>query len=423
MSFQASAFETGSKRNIPPWFARPLDVTLTRKGVELIAVFCGALFFAYVFMAVKVVAEGKQAYHFGDFFALWTSALITHGGDAAVNFDADGLHVRQTALGMNPDGYNPFPYPPTFLLLLGPLGNLSLPVAFWVFMTPAFAAYILAMYGGRWRDWWWALGGCIAPATGITVISGQTGFLSGALMVGGLRLLPTRPLLAGVLFGLLTYKPQLGVLVPVALVASGAWRAILATTATLVACVAVSSAVYGFNLLVLWLHSIFEYATRFHPIVGYMPTIWANAIMLGASRSAAWGLQLCVSVPVAVAVWRGFRHGPSDRAAALMVVGTFLATPHAFNYDMPMMTLALVWYFAARYRDGAPLDIGEIIALLLAFTMPFVMLEFKKLDMPMSWAPLGLVFSLIVWPRGAQTKLATLPPSAQITASGSNNSG
>ena len=246
---------------------------------------------------------------------------------------------------------------------------------------------------------------CIAPATGITVISGQTGFLSGALMVGGLRLLPTRPALAGVLFGLLTYKPQLGVLVPVALVALKAWRAILAAAVTLLACVAVSSLVYGFNLWGLWLHSIFEYATRFHPIVGYMPTIWANAIMLGGWRSAAWGLQICVSIPVAIVVWRAFREGPADRAAALTVVGTFLATPHAFNYDMPMMTLALVWYFAARNRDAAPFDVGEIIALLLAFTMPFVMLELKKIDMPMSWVPLGLVFCLIAWPRRVEVEL------------------
>jgi hypothetical protein len=415
MSFQASASETRPKRNVPNWLTRPLDVVLARKTVELIAIFCGALFFAYVFMAVKVVAEGKQAYHFGDFFALWTSAIVTHSGDAAINFDADTLHARQTALGMNPDGYNPFPYPPTFLLVLEPLGQLPLPVAFWAFMIPAFAAYFISICAGRWREWWWALGSVIAPATGITVISGQTGFLSGALMIGGLRLLPTRPALAGVLFGLLTYKPQLGVLVPVALVASGAWRTILAAVATSLACITASSALYGGHLWGLWLHSIFEYATRFHPIVGYMPTIWANAIMLGAWRSAAWGLQLCVSIPVAIVVWKAFRNGPLDRAAALMVVGTFLATPHAFNYDMPMMTLALIWYFTERNRDAAPFDVGEIVALLLAFTMPFLMLELKKIDMPMSWAPLGLMFCLIAWPRGPEARLVVIRSPIQTT--------
>ncbi len=407
MSLQASTWRPRSDRRFPAWLLHPLDLALPRKGVELMAMFVAAMFFAYVFMATKVILEGKQTYHFGDFFALWTSAVITHGGDAATNFDADALHARQITLGMNPNGYNPFPYPPSFLLLLGPLGRLPLHLAFYVFMIPAFAAYFLAMTAGRWREWWWALGAIVAPATGITLISGQTGYLSGALMIGGLRLLPTRPALAGVLFGLLVYKPQLGVLVPVALVAMGGWRAITTAAATFLAGVAVSSYVYGFALWGLWLHSIFEYATRFHPVVGYMPTIYANAIMLGAWRSVAWGLQLVVSIPVGIVVWRAYRDGPSERAAALLVVGTFLATPHAFNYDMPMMTLALVWYFVERYRVAGQLDVGEILALLLAFTMPFLMLELKKIDMPMSWAPLGLMFSLIAWPR--LPKLAAAP--------------
>ncbi len=107
-----------------------------------------------------------------------------------------------------------------------------------------------------------------------------------------------------------------------------------------------------------------------------------------------------MSIPVAVVVWRVWAaEGPSPRAAALLIVGTYLATPHAFNYDMPMMTLALTWYFVARHGEARPFDLGEIVALLLAFTMPFLMLELKKVDMPMSWAPLGLMFCLIAWPR------------------------
>ena len=389
---------------------RPLDLQLSRKAVELTAMFVAAMFCAYVFFAVKFTLAGDVGYHFGDFFALWTSAVVTQAGDAAVNFDPDALHARQVALGMNPDGYNPFPYPPTLLLLLGPLGRLPLHWAFYVVMVPAFVAYVLAMAWGRWREWWWALAACIAPATGITLISGQTGYLSGALMVGALRLLPERPALAGVLFGLLAYKPQLGVLIPVALMAMGGWRAIASATATFAACVIASSWVYGFSLWGLWVHSLVEYATRFHPVVGYMPTVYANAIMLGAWRPVAWGLQLAVSIPVGVVVWRAWASGPSPRAAALLVIGTFLATPHAFNYDMPMMTFALVWYFVARYGEERPFDLGEILALLLAFTMPFLMLELKKVGMPMSWAPLGLMFCLIAWPRAPELKPASVAP-------------
>ena len=173
--------------------------------------------------------------------------------------------------------------------------------------------------------------------------------------------------------------------------------------------VVASGFVYGFALWGLWAHALFEYATRFHPVVGYMPTIYANAIMLGAWRSVAWVLQLAVSIPVGIVVWRAFARGPSDRAAALLVVGTYLATPHAFNYDMPMMTLALVWYFVERFRSEARFDVGEIVALLLAFTTPFIMLNLKTVGMPMSWAPLGLMFCLIAWPRPT-------PPAAEALA-------
>jgi hypothetical protein len=404
MSLEAAAERTQSvaRAGLPRWLADPLAVALSRKSVELVAMVAASLFFAYAFMAAQAVAEGKQAYQFGDFFALWTSAVLTHGGEAAINYDADALHVHQVALGMSEKGFNPFPYPPSLLLLLGPLGGLSLRAAFWSFMLPSFALFCLSMVWGRWRDWPYALGALIAPATAIALISGQTGFLSGALMVAGLRLLPTRPALAGVMFGLLTYKPQLGVLVPIALLACGAWRAIGAAALTFLATVVASGLVYGFDLWRLWAHSLGEYATRFPPVLGYMPTIHANAMLLGAPAPVAWALQLAVTLAVAVVVWRAFACGANARAAALLVIATFLATPHAFNYDMPMTTLALVWYLTERHRSERPLDLGEVVTLLLAFTLPFLMFEAKKIDLAFSFAPLGLMFCLIAWPRERQ---------------------
>ena len=382
----------------PGW--RLLDHRLSPTTLDRICLVFAALFATYMILALQYTLQGRQAYQFGDFYALWTSAVVTHQGDAAVNFDADALHLRQVAMGMNPRGYNPFPYPPTLLTLLGPLGGLSLGVAFYVFMVPSFLAYLAAMGAGRWRQWPWTFAACAAPASAITLISGQTGFLSGALMVGGLRLLPRRPALAGVLFGLLAYKPQLGVLVPVALLAMGAGRAIAAAAMTGAACVLVSGLLYGFNLWPLWAHALTDYALRFPPVYGYMPTIEANAAMLGAPATLAAGLQLAVSLPVGFVVWRAWRRGPTPQAAALLVVGTFLATPHAFNYDMPMMTSGLVFYLLARRENG--LDVGEALALGLAFLTPFLVKELKGVGVPFSFGPLGLMFTLLAWPREGQ---------------------
>lgn len=375
---------------------RFLDVRPPWKIVEAILIFTAAMFIAYIFMALKVMLAGGKGYHYGDFFALWTSGLLAHQGEAAVLYDVHALHKRQIALGMSEHGLNPFSYPPYVLLVLGPLGGLPLPTAFALFMIPSFLAYLAAMGWGRWQDWWWGLLACIAPATTLNLISGQTGYLSGALMVGGLRLLPRYPALAGICFGLLTYKPQLGVLVPVALLAMRSWQAIAAAVATMLLC----AGLYGGGLWVLMFHSLYDYAVHLTPVLSAMPTPYANMLLLGAPRWLAWFVQGGVAAGVGGVIWHVFaREGASERACALLLVGTFLATPHALNYDMPMMTFALVFYLIQRIKNTdlseKNLDMSEIFTLLLGFLLPFLLLVLKDTHIPISFAPLGLLFTLI----------------------------
>jgi alpha-1,2-mannosyltransferase len=61
----------------------------------------------------------------------------------------------------------------------------------------------------------------ISPAAVGNIFMGQTGFISAALLTAGLQLASTRPIAAGALLGLLSYKPRLGALVPIALAAAG----------------------------------------------------------------------------------------------------------------------------------------------------------------------------------------------------------
>jgi hypothetical protein len=404
MSLEAPATRTPNMFSVSALaraIGRVWDFEVREKPLNLVVTIVLPVFAAYVYLCVKSVATGVQTYPFGDFHALWSSAVITHEGSAALNYDPDALHARQVAMGMNPHAYNPFPYPPIVLLLLAPLGAFGVGAAFGLFMIPSFALYLWSMVGGRARDWRWWLGACAAPASGITIISGQTGFLSGALMIGGLRLAANQPVLSGVLFGLLTFKPQLGVLVPFALVAAGLWRTIAAASATVAVGALLSSVVFGQGIWPRWVHSIVDYAGDFHPIAEYMPTIYANAIMLGASRGVALAAQLLVAIPVIAMVWRAFRAGPTPRACALLLVGTFLATPHAFNYDMPMMTAAIVWYLTERHEASRSLDVGELVSLILALILPFLMLVARGSGMAISYAPELLLFFLIARPQAA----------------------
>lgn len=369
---------------------------LPEKAIRPLLIVVLTLFATYVALCVKAQLTGTTNYQFGDFYALWTSAVVTHGGEPALNYDPEALHLRQVAFGMNPHGYNPFPYPPMLLLLLAPLGALGLAAGYVLFISTSFVAYLVAMAAGRWTNPRWWIGACIAPATGVTIVSGQSGFLSAALLVGGLRLAPTRPILAGVLFGLLAYKPQLGVLVPVALLAAGLWRTIGAAIGAVVLCAIGSSVAFGWDIWPIWLHSIVAYAGKFDLVYELMPTISANAHMLGLSGPLALALQLCVSIPVVVLVWKAFRGGATPYASAVLLAGTFLATPHAFNYEMSLFVAAILWYLDERLRSAGSLRVLEIVVLFVALALPTAMLFVRGSGVPISFAPELALFALIV---------------------------
>src|SRR6266850_1968223 len=65
------------------------------------------------------------------------------------------------------------------------------------------------------------------------------------LFIAALLMLTRQPLLSGTLFGLLAYKPQFALVIPIALLASNQWRAIAAAAATIMALSVLSVATFG----------------------------------------------------------------------------------------------------------------------------------------------------------------------------------
>src|SRR5690606_9608280 len=134
-----------------------------------------------------------------------------------------------------------FYYPPVFLLVCAVLGLLPYLPAFYLFQALTLPAYLLVarrtLRETGWAGWVLALA---APAAYWNFGLGQNGFLTAALFGGALLLVDRRPVLAGVLFGLICYKPHFGLLIPVALAASGNWRAFAGATASVLAVAALS---------------------------------------------------------------------------------------------------------------------------------------------------------------------------------------
>ena len=156
-----------------------------------------------------------------------------------------------------------------------------------------------------------------------------------------------------------------------------------------------SSLAFGFEIWPTWARSILQYGARFDLVVDLMPTIYANALQLGPPGWLALGAQLCVAIPVAVVVWRAFREGATTRAQALLILGTFLATPHAFNYDMPMTTAAALSFLLARYNSPRGVAVGEALALILMLLLPFSLLPLRGVLPAFTWAPQLLLFAML----------------------------
>ncbi|HET9018330.1 MAG TPA: glycosyltransferase family 87 protein, partial [Acetobacteraceae bacterium] len=242
-------------------------------------------------------------------------------------------------------------YPPTTLLFLWPAGALPSSIAYVLFMAGSLAACAMAMFaGGRV----FRVSAMLVPALTAfmgNLLVGQTGFLSAALFVGGLRLAQPRPVLGGVLIGLLTCKPQIGLLLPLALAAAGAWRCMIAAIATTATLSLAASLAFGWSIWGAWLQSLPHYAELFDH---ELHTLWLQPTVTAFLRSLAapgWTVDLAQGAAAALAlglVWRLCRHGLTPRAILGVAAATFLATPHAFLYDTVLLAGATLLYANER---------------------------------------------------------------------------
>lgn len=256
--------------------------------------------------------------------------------------------------------FRPFLYPPLWLLLLLPLAWVAVDRAFAVFMAVTVGASAIE---GRHRPWLW-LAMATSPAAVHVVLSGQGTFLNVALMYGGLRVLERAPVAAGILFGLLAYKPQVCLLIPVALIAARQWRALFSSAATVLVLGLASAAVFGVQSWIDFIEQtratsgprMLQYVLEVLP--HYMVTPYINLMSLGVPKGVASGVQFATAALAVVAVWWAFSRYPASVArTAVLIGGTFLVSPYMLNYDMLlMMPAALLLYEQGVKRGFLPLE-------------------------------------------------------------------
>ena len=343
----------------------------------------------------------------GDFLVFWTAAKMMATAPVAELYDIEAFRGFMAQLLRREQAFHPWPYPPFFALVVAPLALLPYAWSYLAWLTVTFGTY-LSVGLGRGLHKWSALALLLAPATLINVTIGQNGFLSAALFLGGFRFLDRRPVLAGILFGLLTFKPQLGVLIPVALIAARQWTAILSAAVTGLALVAISAIFFGTESWSAYLAFLPEFAAVTREVntglfAHATPTPYMSLRILGLGVGAAYVVQAVVSIAVIGAVYAIFR-ATNDRVYQLGAIsaGVFLATPFAFAYDMPLLAVAVLVMVERALR--ADFITGERLVLGLAWFLPFITLGGNAAGVPVSpvIAAALLAVSIIrsgIWPR------------------------
>lgn len=311
-------------------------------------VFAGAAYVEDLWQQTRDGLTNGAMRPFGDdFINFWSAPYLGLHGHVAAVYAWDQFHAFQVGvLGAAINLYH-YSYPPTLIVLMAPLALIPYVPALFVWLLSGWLAFYAALRAARPKPgtWWLALA---APAVFVNAVGGQNGTWTAALMGGGLSLLERRPVIAGVLFGLLTVKPQLGILLPIALLAGRHYRAFAAAGATAVLLLLASVLVFGEHL---W-PAYFHHATVLrHAILEDGSGVWHRMVSvfvfarrLGADVPAAYAVQAAVALVVAVVVaiaW--YRDVPAAAKNALLVLGTCLATPYVQDYDLVVGAFVVVW--------------------------------------------------------------------------------
>ena len=269
--------------------------------------------------------------------------------------------------------FHPWVYPPYTLLLAIPFALLPWWLNYVSFQLLSFAGLMAALRlwqaPGR-AGWLLPAGVILCPATAFTIGAGQNSFFSASLVTAGICFMHCRPRLAGVLLGLLAFKPQLAILVPVALAAAGAWIAFAAAAVTVAALLAFSLVVPGMELWHGWLNLFLSGDPAFHTWVNagriYGQSVFTCLRMVGLPDDAANFGQLLAVVFAAVCVWLAFRRRlPPAEQLAVLLCGMILAAAHVGNYDAIMLgTAAMLVLLQGLSRPFLP---GEALLAMLVW--------------------------------------------------------
>ena len=331
-----------------------------------------------------------------DFSNVYAAGTLIWQGRPAEAYEPARQHAAEKAVfGGREVPFYGWLYPPFFFVVAFLVASLPYAWGLAIWLAASFAAYLAAMRAIVPRPETLLIAAAF-PAVFINIGHGQNGFLTAALLGGALHWLDRRPWFAGVLIGLLAYKPQFGVLIPVALLAGGRWNTIGAAAATVAALVAVSFVTLGGGV---W-HAFADSMTFTQTVVlepggiGWekIQSAFSAMRMWGAGVRSAYAIQIALALILAASLaWLWQSNALFELKASALATASLLATPYVLDYDLVVLAVAIVFF--VRHGMNRGFHDYEISLLAAAWVMPLL----SRAIAGVTGIPLGLLVLLALY--------------------------
>ncbi|AOI61735.1 glycosyltransferase family 87 protein [Burkholderia diffusa] len=353
-----------------------------------------------------------------DFSVFWTASQLVLQGHAAAIYDPVFFSHAEVARFGAYIGHQSLPwlYPPTMLLFIAPVALVPFLPAYFLFFAGSLLCYayaVLRLSGLRAHLPVPRAAALVVLAySGVfaSVLYGQNSILTAGIAALALHLLGRRPIVAGMLIGLLAIKPQMAMVFPFVLIATRSWRTFASAAITTVLFAVAGIALTGTGALSGLAHVMSIVRGMHFTLPAYWfvsPTPFAALRLAGASIPVALAAQTAVgllAIAAAVQVWR--RTDDMRLRGAALAVATLLTTPYLWHYELAWLGIAVFCLIAHGLDDGwLP---GDQIVIVLAWLLPIfeVFNRITKLPQIGSVVLLAVLFIVVrratLAPRGAQ---------------------
>ena len=311
---------------------------------------------AQLFTSHRWILDAQGRPLLTDFVAIWSAGSLALEGAALTAYNGALQHAAEVAaLKHGFEGQYGWPYPPSFLFVAETLARLPYGWSFAIWIGVSLGLYGLAI-GAVARRYSAMIVAFAAPWTLACAIVGQNGFLTASLFGLALVTLEKRPRLSGLLLALLTYKPQFGLLIPLALAMDGRWRTMAFAVAGAVVLIGLSSAAFGPDTLTAFVqglpHTTQTLVTNGGVGWAKLQSVYGLTRALGGSDGIGWAAQCVMTLTAAILVavtWRS--QAPFNLKAATLTAAAALSTPYIFVYDMPLLAVAVAFLYRQRRFD------------------------------------------------------------------------